>query len=159
MNGPIRYLASVVGFYLLSFVAVSGQTPNCGCVRDFSATVGPSDETLVTYLRALTTNDRAGLLKNSSTFVLDERRHPIYRSTAEQSRILDALLKRNFIAFHFCNYFTSTAELRYPKNRRRFEVSVCLTRTKGDGTNASVIVNLSYYYTRNGWLVDPIALL
>jgi hypothetical protein len=156
------FFAFAVGVLLLATPPTLGQTTapfDCGCKQDFAPTMAPFNETLVSYLKALTSHDRDTISKYSANFTLGPRHQRIHRSASDQQRLIDDLTKRNFTGFQFCGYMTSTAELKYPINRRRHQVGVCLRHLSDGGKTSTGIIVISCYRGGQRWLIDSTTVL
>lgn len=110
---------------------------------------------LLLYVDALARGDRSLISKYSARYVLDFKRRRIYRTLAEQAKLVDQMVGQSIRRFHLCGYMTSTAELSYPEAQRQHTINGCLKYVDG-AHERSAHISVIAYRNRGRWVFNPL---
>lgn len=147
-------LAVISGSYVLG-QSLEADSPCARCAREMKIDPASLEGALSLYVGALARGDRKLISNYSARYSLDSKRRRIYRTVAEQTKLVDQMVGQAIRSFHLCSHMTSTAELSYPEAQREHTIIGCIKYV--DGANErSAHISVIAYRNRGRWIFSPL---
>lgn len=156
LNAGLMAIVAGVAMVNPAQAQVGRQMTKCGCADERSSVSGPLEDALKRYTTALAEGDMVTAAQYLSRFTFDQRRRRIYRTRAEQERLLAEMKERRINGFRYCIGLGSTRELAYRSSQRINTIFGCVIYLDKQGDEWAQMTAVTSYNEGGRRVFDPI---